>query len=150
MKNLSLNLLNIQLSFKTLIDSIKNFVAQLIGAIVAASVLSALMSTINPFGAAKGSNSVFNILKQMGGLGSMIGNMAGNRANGGEVNFGSAYMVGERGREMFIPSQSGTIISNDALMGMGNKGGTGEVVFKISKDNLVGILKKDEKFKQRF
>jgi hypothetical protein len=33
---------------------------------------------------------------------------------------------------------------------MGNKGGTGEVVFKISKDNLVGILKKDEKFKQRF
>lgn len=39
------------------------------------------------------------------------------RALGGPVNAGTAYMVGEQGREMFVPSQNGTIISNTALRG---------------------------------
>ena len=40
------------------------------------------------------------------------------RALGGSVTAGQPYIVGEQGREMFVPNQSGTIVSNDNL----NKG----------------------------
>ena len=36
----------------------------------------------------------------------------GGRATGGPVNAGTAYMVGEKGPELFVPRQSGTIIPN--------------------------------------
>jgi len=37
---------------------------------------------------------------------------------GGSVTAGQPYIVGEQGREMFVPNQSGTIIPNNDL----NKG----------------------------
>ena len=37
------------------------------------------------------------------------------RANGGLVTKGRPYMVGERGRELFVPNQSGNIIPNNRL-----------------------------------
>tara|TARA_B100000900_G_scaffold171319_1_gene145596 strand:+ start:2984 stop:3754 length:771 start_codon:yes stop_codon:yes gene_type:complete len=37
------------------------------------------------------------------------------RADGGEVEEGTPYIVGERGKELFVPDQSGTIIPNDEL-----------------------------------
>ncbi len=42
------------------------------------------------------------------------------RAGGGDVSAGQPYMVGERGRELFVPSRSGTVIPNSALRGGGN------------------------------
>ena len=36
----------------------------------------------------------------------------GYRAEGGPVSQGSSYIVGERGPEMFVPNQSGTIVPN--------------------------------------
>ena len=58
-----------------------------------------------------------------GGLASTIFNsvFAGYRANGGPVSAGSSYVVGEKGPELFTPSSSGNITSNDQ---MGNKGTT--------------------------
>jgi tape measure domain-containing protein len=48
----------------------------------------------------------------------------GKKAMGGSVNAGQPYMVGEQGREMFIPKSKGTIIPNHALSdGSGNMGG---------------------------
>ncbi len=44
-----------------------------------------------------------------GVLGSIFG---GGRAHGGPVSSGKAYMVGERGPEMFMPRSSGSIIPN--------------------------------------
>jgi TP901 family phage tail tape measure protein len=44
---------------------------------------------------------------------------AGEKAMGGPVSQGRAYLVGERGQEAFVPSQNGTILSNDVLMGRG-------------------------------
>ena len=41
----------------------------------------------------------------------------GTRADGGSVNEGRSYLVGERGPEMFTPTAGGTIIPNDALQG---------------------------------
>ncbi len=39
------------------------------------------------------------------------------RANGGNVNAGQPYMVGERGAELFVPQKSGTIVPNNQLGG---------------------------------
>ncbi|MBS3962573.1 MAG: hypothetical protein KGZ61_12195 [Sandarakinorhabdus sp.] len=39
------------------------------------------------------------------------------RASGGPVQPGLAYVVGERGPELFSPSAAGTIIPNGAAMG---------------------------------
>jgi hypothetical protein len=41
----------------------------------------------------------------------------GGKAIGGSVQSGQPYMVGERGPEMFIPNQSGSIVSNDKMGG---------------------------------
>lgn len=38
----------------------------------------------------------------------------GARANGGLVSAGEAYLVGERGPELFVPGASGTIVPNSA------------------------------------
>lgn len=39
------------------------------------------------------------------------------RANGGSVQAGQPYIVGERGKELFVPRQSGQIVPNDKLGG---------------------------------
>ena len=49
-------------------------------------------------------------------------------ANGGPVSGGTAYMVGERGPELFVPGRSGTIIPNER---MGGVGGTTNVVVNV-------------------
>lgn len=43
------------------------------------------------------------------------GNGIIGRATGGTVNSGQPYIVGERGPEMFVPNQSGTIVPNNKL-----------------------------------
>jgi hypothetical protein len=44
-------------------------------------------------------------------------NRFARRANGGPVNFGNSYIVGERGPELFTPSSSGNITPNHAMGG---------------------------------
>lgn len=56
-----------------------------------------------------------------GGLfGALAGIFGGFRAGGGDVSNGSAYIVGERGPELFVPRGSGSIVSNQALQGGGS------------------------------
>ena len=56
-----------------------------------------------------------------GGTGAGIGTTvttgagAGGRQHGGPVRAGSSYIVGESGRELFVPRTSGTIVPNSAL-----------------------------------
>jgi methyl-accepting chemotaxis protein len=45
-----------------------------------------------------------------GGAG--YGALSGARASGGPVNAGEAYVVGEKGKEVFVPNEDGTIIPN--------------------------------------
>lgn len=47
-----------------------------------------------------------------GGGGASGGGIAGARAEGGPVNSGETYLVGEKGPELFTPSKSGQIIPN--------------------------------------
>lgn len=54
------------------------------------------------------------------GIGSFFkGLFGGFRASGGSVDPGTAYMVGEKGPELWMPPSKGTIIPNDKLGGAG-------------------------------
>jgi len=55
-----------------------------------------------------------------GGGGGFFGRLFGGfREDGGPVGAGKAYVVGEKGPEMFVPRQNGTIVPNNALAGGG-------------------------------
>ncbi len=59
--------------------------------------------------------SQFIIKPIEGAIGSLISSLlpiAGARASGGPVDAGSAYLVGERGPELFVPSSNGSIAPN--------------------------------------
>jgi TP901 family phage tail tape measure protein len=51
-----------------------------------------------------------------------IGAALPGRALGGPVSASNAYLVGEKGPEVFVPNNSGNIISNDALSMTGRSG----------------------------
>lgn len=46
--------------------------------------------------------------------------LSGQRANGGRVEAGKQYIVGERGREAFVPTTNGMIVPNHVLEGAGS------------------------------
>lgn len=53
-----------------------------------------------------------------GALGGIFGGIFGGaRAEGGPVSGGSAYLVGERGPELFVPNMNGGIVPNHAIAG---------------------------------
>jgi hypothetical protein len=66
-------------------------------------------------------NQVVKAIRAVANFGGAIGStisgalgFGGNRAMGGSVSSGMAYVVGERGPELFVPSNSGTIVPNGA------------------------------------
>ena len=86
--------------FKGLLGSFTDMLRQMVAQLLAQQVL----------------NSFFSWGAGMGGwFGSFSKSaLSGARANGGPVMGGSAYLVGERGPEVFVPGASGTIIPNGA------------------------------------
>ena len=75
--------------------------------------------------------------------------LSGMRAEGGPVNAGGAYMVGEKGPELFVPSSSGSIVPNGAMSS--SSGGTGGVTVNyniaagVSRAELVPILEQERR-----
>lgn len=57
----------------------------------------------------------------------------GARANGGPVNAGGSYLVGERGPELFVPSSAGNIVPSGSF-GMASAGG---IIINISGNTLL-------------
>lgn len=81
-----------------------------------------------------------------------LGNNIPGRALGGPVGAGNTYIVGEKGPEIFVPSVSGTIIPNNQIGNVraGNFGNfSGEVVFRIGNNELIGTLSKGYKNQSR-
>lgn len=60
------------------------------------------------------------IEKGAGSIGTWLGSLLG-RASGGPTNAGQAYIVGERGPELFVSDQAGRIIPNGGAGGGGMK-----------------------------
>ena len=75
--------------------------------------------------------------------------LSGMRAEGGPVNAGGAYMVGEKGPELFVPSSSGSIVPNGAMGSSG--GGSGGVTVNyniaagVSRAELVPLLEQERR-----
>ena len=70
------------------------------------NALSGAVGNINLFGGGAAAGG--------GGTGGNFVPYGGGRATGGGVTAGTAYTVGERGPELFIPQTSGTISPNNA------------------------------------
>lgn len=66
----------------------------------------------------------------------LAGLFGGFRADGGSVNSGKAYMVGERGPEMFVPQGAGSIVPNHGL-----SGGAANITYTV---NVAGAFGKEE------
>lgn len=125
--------------FFTLIKNIATFIVQYLAPVVgevlgaAFKVLGKIISGIvGVFGQlVSGINAAVNAVralasalansvvgKAVSGIASGIGSVfGGGRALGGPVTGGTSYLVGERGPEIFTPSNSGKIIPNNAMGG---------------------------------
>ncbi|WP_027833826.1 hypothetical protein [Maritalea myrionectae] len=79
--------------------------------------------------AMQGFNQLFDFLMP-GVSGGLPFDLFGARANGGHVAVGEPYLVGERGKELFVPDSQGVIIPNHRL-----GGGGGPLELKV---NVVG------------
>lgn len=95
-------------------DLARSIIQDLIAIQMKATVMRFLGGIFNPAASWNGSNDGWfkNVY--------MAGGTPQARATGGPVSAGSPYMVGERGRELFIPSGSGTIIPNNQMSSMGS------------------------------
>lgn len=96
-------------------DATRTFINDLIEGKTAAEALGNVLQNLGNQLINLGLNSLFG--GQGGGL--LGGLISGKRANGGPVNGGSTYLVGERGPELFTPSSAGRITSNADLQGGG-------------------------------
>lgn len=86
-------------------DDLKRVALTALGEIAAAS----LRALLAPSAQGAGSSAVGSVLTSL--IGSLVGTPG--RATGGPVSAGRAYMVGERGPELFVPSSGGRIITGD-------------------------------------
>lgn len=75
---------------------------------IAASASTSLLSSALGLESSSGMTS---------GISSLLGSILGlpGRATGGPVSPGQAYLVGERGPELFVPTSAGSVASNGAL-----------------------------------
>ena len=93
-------------SFKDAFKSmIRNMIAQLLQFYIIDKLTGGLASAL------------FGVKKVASGGGGGGGVSATGKAIGGPVQAGQPYMVGERGPEMFVPNQSGSIVPNDKMGG---------------------------------
>lgn len=63
------------------------------------------------------------------------GGVQGYRQSGGQTSRTNAYIVGERGRELFVPSTDGTIIPNHEMGGIGST----NINFTVQATDVKGV-----------
>jgi hypothetical protein len=112
--------------FTTLFNFLKDYVAPFLGGAlkIAIQAIGTVISTVVDLVASlvRGFQQVIKFGSAVGGAIGAVGGFlgfGGGRANGGPVSANTAYVVGERGPELFVPGNSGTIIPNG-----GGGGGT--------------------------
>jgi len=89
-------------------DDLSETFANLAKSIARAALEAALFGS-GPFGGSVGGTGLLSS--------AFSGIFGGARAEGGPVSQGKAYLVGERGPEIFAPSSSGRVIPNDKISG---------------------------------
>ena len=101
----------------------KSVVDSLIKMLIQKYIVDAAFGFITSSFGTGGTGSTGSGMTSGGGSGIQPFNPRGFAAIGGPVQSGSPYVVGERGPEMFVPNQSGSIIPNNKM-----GGGSGVVV----------------------
>lgn len=90
------------------------------GAKSAQDAIASLLRDLARLAAQAAFRSLFGRFFGGGGGGGFLGSIFGGfRANGGPVSSGKAYVVGERGPELFVPQAGGQIVSNERMAGGG-------------------------------
>jgi len=108
-----------------IVASIRAWVPRAVGAL-----RDGITSLMNMWGAFANEHPFLTAMSQPVMLARAAGYLAGQfegRASGGPVFAGQPYMVGERGPELFVPGQSGWIMNQQQLAGMGG-GGNGVTI----------------------
>jgi hypothetical protein len=85
----------------------------------------------------------------LSGIGGLLGHIPGRRAAGGPVSVGEAYVVGERGPELFVPGANGTIIPNTSSPAAARSGGGGGDVTFHFHGNLLSTRRELEDMVRR-
>lgn len=106
-KSLEDALVDITMGTASAKDAFKSMAQSIIRDLVRIKIQEDITSKVSSF---LGSGNV------LGSIGSFFG-FGGGKAIGGAVRGGQSYMVGERGAEMFVPNQSGSIVPNNKLGG---------------------------------
>ena len=120
---------------KIFLDILKQMVAM----IIKAAILAAIISVIFPGSAAAGASFGGNFQNLLRG-GSAFG---GAFADGGKPPLGKVSLVGERGPELFVPNQAGSIIPN------GSFGGAVIPDVRITGDDLLIVFDRANRRKSR-
>jgi hypothetical protein len=110
--------------FIVLFNFLKNYVAPFFGGALKLAIQgigTAITIVVNLVaGLIRAFETLIGFGARIGGaIGGAVGALGfgGGRAMGGPVSAGTAYMVGERGPELFVPKGSGTIVPNGAGRG---------------------------------
>ncbi|MEM5325169.1 phage tail tape measure protein [Paraburkholderia sp. JHI2823] len=110
-----------------------------IARIQARAAISGLLGTaISALGSMFGNTGATITANVQGtGLDGLIGSTGGwgtvpARAAGGPVDGGSAYLIGEKGPELFVPGASGAVVPNHALSSIAGSGGGTSNQFNIT------------------
>lgn len=111
-------------NFKELGLSFLRMITQMIVQMTVMMALLMVMETISP-----GSSKLLGL---------------GGRAAGGPVTGGNAYVVGERGPELFVPPQSGSIKSNKQAAGMMQQQPQVTIVNVDSAENTLNAMGSEE------
>ena len=126
-----------QNAFKALGQAIKQVVLDLIKAAIETAIVSAIMNLFVP-----GSGSAVK------GAG-IIGKLLSHHATGGPVGANQPMIVGETGKELFVPSTSGRIVPNNSL-GSIQGGANPTVIFNgrlaVSGNELKLLLNRTDRY----
>ena len=119
-----------QRAWESSAKSIENALARSIGDFVTGlssakdafrSFASAVIQEMVRIQAAKAATGLLGLFSGFGGVvgtfgpGTPANAFSGGLAAGGPAKAGNAYLVGERGPELFVPRQSGTVVPNGAM-----------------------------------
>lgn len=124
-----------------MLASFGRFIARMLAQAAAANILGAL--GFGPGGWA--SKAIGSLLGTVGGAATGGGGEATPaRAEGGPVSAASAYLVGERGPELFIPAQSGSIVSHEQTAAAAGGTRAAPSVLKVQLDDkALGMTLRD-------
>jgi hypothetical protein len=132
-----------ELTMQSLGQIFVDLAKQIVGMIIKAAVLAAILQMTGLGAAAQAGGGIFS-----GGTGFkdiLTGMMGGAFADGGNPPVGKMSLVGERGPELFVPKGQGTIIPNHALGG----GGTVIPDVRISGNDLLIVFDRAERRRNR-